>query len=44
MWISQPWLPRQCSSWVAGVAFAADERTFYATMATGGRTHLARPG
>ncbi|MEW2135851.1 hypothetical protein AB0892_04460 [Streptomyces sp. NPDC005409] len=25
-----------------GVTFAADERTFYATMATGGRTHLVR--
>ncbi|MBT2481703.1 hypothetical protein [Streptomyces sp. ISL-94] len=25
-----------------GVAFAADERTFYATLATGGRTHLVR--
>ncbi|MFJ8159621.1 TolB family protein [Streptomyces sp. NPDC096136] len=25
-----------------GVTFAADERTFYATLATGGRTHLVR--
>ncbi|MFD7258599.1 TolB family protein [Streptomyces sp. NPDC059874] len=25
-----------------GVTFLADERTFYATMATGGRTHLVR--
>ncbi|MEV7520207.1 TolB-like translocation protein [Streptomyces sp. NPDC091371] len=25
-----------------GVTFVADERTFYATMATGGRTHLVR--
>ncbi|MFC9586680.1 TolB family protein [Streptomyces yangpuensis] len=25
-----------------GVTFAADERTFYASMATGGRTHLVR--
>jgi hypothetical protein len=25
-----------------GVTFAADERTFYATMATGGKTHLVR--
>ncbi|MEV8535583.1 TolB-like translocation protein [Streptomyces sp. NPDC051211] len=25
-----------------GVTFAADERTFYATVATGGRTHLVR--